>query len=104
MSDVYMMGRGEGEGTVERSEDGKNGKNGKKPGWWDVEPLQLLGRHIGPVLVLTNERFMQLPDDDDNDDDADGRPPLPPVPARARTGFRDVVWAPPDVSLRRVVG
>ncbi|EFX06316.1 zinc metallopeptidase [Grosmannia clavigera kw1407] len=87
---------------MKRSKNSQDIDQSEEKSWWDVEPSQLLGRHIGPVLMLTNEHHVQMSDDDD--DKTNGRPTLPPIPARARTGFRDVVWDPPDLSLRRIVG
>lgn len=75
----------------ERSEDPS--EDPSEP-WWKMDPPALVGRFIGPVLVFANEKYIQLPDDDQ---------PCLAIPARRRTGFRDVVWDPPDVSLRKII-
>lgn len=68
-------------------------------------PGDLLGKRIGPLLALANPRYIRLPLPMAVPSSASESlaSVLSRVPARPRLGFRDVVWDPPDVSLRKVV-
>ncbi|CAK7219276.1 hypothetical protein SCUCBS95973_003764 [Sporothrix curviconia] len=68
----------------------------------------LVGKRIGRLLAVANKRNIQLPQalqlpsakaDLGMEIDAI----LSRIPARPRLAFRDVVWDPPDISLRKVV-
>ncbi|CAK7229730.1 hypothetical protein SEUCBS140593_007345 [Sporothrix eucalyptigena] len=64
---------------------------------------QLLGKKFGSVLVIANRRYIELPLLSQPAGLTAKETALNRILARPRLGFRDVVWDPPDISLRKVV-
>lgn len=66
-----------------------------------VSREDILGKRLGPLLAIANPRYIRLPPSAAGTTETDSV--LNCIPARPRLGFRDVVWNPPDIILRKVV-
>ncbi|ERS95892.1 hypothetical protein HMPREF1624_07969 [Sporothrix schenckii ATCC 58251] len=65
-------------------------------------PNDWLGKRIGPALAIANPRYIPF-SPQATGLSATAAAVLHRILSRPRLGFRDVVWDPPDVSLRKVV-
>ena len=64
----------------------------------------VVGQRWRPMLRVENPAVWELPPAAAGPGKpTGGEPPPMRIPARPRLGFKDVVWDPPDVSLRSVV-
>ncbi|CAK7224956.1 hypothetical protein SBRCBS47491_005730 [Sporothrix bragantina] len=99
---IGLDNRGDNDNDNDNDIDGDEFVNWEKP--INNPKEQLVGKRIGPALAVANRRFIQLPEASipvTHSKRLDTV--LSRIPARPRLGFRNVVWDPPDVSLRKVV-
>ncbi|CAK7263794.1 hypothetical protein SEPCBS119000_000667 [Sporothrix epigloea] len=98
------IGIDDGDYGDESSDDG-DAVDWEKP--LDCPQEQLLGKRMGSLLAIVNKRFIELPPTSLPEISSGSgekiETTLSRIPARPRLGFRDIVWDPPDTSLRKVV-